>query len=227
MIKIICNVLNLIKFEWMKFFFNILLTVLFYNQAQAGFIPSSVLQNTLPVKALAFTATDLKTNGKVRVKWTTTSEKNLKEYLVYRSVDEQNWYVVANIPAKNSSGINNYEFVDGTGSGGINYYKLEAFDTGGVSEILKYTKVDLEDMDKVVRIYPNPPAGQIKLESAEQIQSIELELTDIFGRNYLVDFVRDNTHEITIITGPLTPGFYFLKCYLNKNRYVRKKTLII
>jgi len=184
-------------------------------------------QTTLPAGVLSFIATDLQNKGKVKVQWVTSFEKNIKEFLVFRSVDQTNWYVVANMSAKNTSHVSNYEFIDGTGSGGINYYKLEALSPAGERTVLKFTKVDLEDMDKVVRIFPDAVAGQIRVESAEQISSIELELTDILDRNYRIDFVRDNTHQITLVTGPLTPGVYYLKCYLNKNRYVRKKALII
>lgn len=177
----------------------------------------------VPPTVLSFSVEGLKMQS--RLKWSVTGENNLKEYQVWRSVDEQNWYLVWQMPAKNRSGQLNYEFIDRTVAGGINFYRLESLTTDNKKSVLSYTKVDAEDFSKAIDITTDVKAGKIKLVSAELIQSIELELVDELDRNYPVAFVRDNTHEITIVTGPIVQGAYYLRCYLNKQRYVWKKAV--
>ena len=177
------------------------------------------------VTLVDFSATII--DDKVKLKWTTSSEKNNKEFFVYRSIDEANWYVVVNVPGKiNSTTLKNYESTDKTVSGGINFYKLGYFDQDENFTLLKIVKIEMEDKSKEIKVTPDNISSTIKLESAEQISSIDLELTDLLQRSYFANFVTDNTNQITIITGPLSSGVYFLKCYLNKNRTAIKKVMI-
>jgi hypothetical protein len=175
------------------------------------------------VTVLAFTATEHKSN--VKLKWTTSFESDVKDYYVYRSIDRENWFVVGVFPAKTGSVIKDYEFIDYTANGGMNYYKLEAESPNGEKQALKYADIEMEDKSRAVTVYWERDMARIKLKSGEQIFSITLELTDEIGREYPVSFVRDNTHEITIIPAPLDYGAYFLKCNLNNSRTVRRKAI--
>lgn len=176
-----------------------------------------------PPTILSFTAEPLK--NQARVKWTAVNESDLKEYRIYRSIDEQNWFLMWQMPAKNRKSITHYEFVDRSVAGGVNFYKLESVTNDDKNSILKYTKVDQEDLTKAVDLTIDIETGKIRLASAEQLFSIELELTDIMERTYPISFLRDSSHEIIIITGPMEHGTYYLKCYINKERYVRKKAI--
>jgi hypothetical protein len=182
---------------------------------------AALIQPTVTV--LTFTAVEHKAN--VKLKWTTSFESDVRDYYVYRSIDRENWFVVGVFAAKKGSMIKDYEFVDFTANGGMNYYKLEAESPKGEKQALKFAEIELEDKTKAVTVYWEREMARIKLISGEQIYSITLELTDEIGRQYPVSFVRDNTHEITIIPGPLDYGAYFLKCDLNKTRTVRKKAI--
>jgi hypothetical protein len=182
---------------------------------------AALIQPTVTV--VTFTAAEYKAG--VKLKWTTSFESDVKEYFVYRSIDRENWYVVGEFPVKTGSLIKDYEFVDFTANGGVNYYKLEAQNAKGEKQDLKFAEIELEDKAKAVTVYWERDMARIRLKSGEQIFSIKLELTDEIGREYPVSFVRDNTHEITIIPAPLDYGAYFLKCDLNNNRTVRKKAI--
>jgi hypothetical protein len=164
---------------------------------------------------------------RVKLKWAASSEKNVQMFYVRRSVDHANWYVVANAQGReNGTVLKKYESLDKTASGGINFYKLSFVDLAGKETDLKIVNIDMEDKSKEIKVIPDNISSTIKVESAEQIMSIELELTDLLQRSYFVSFVTDNTHEITVITGGLSPGTYFLKCHLNKNRYAVKKVMV-
>ncbi len=183
------------------------------------------LKNVGTIQLLEFTAT-IKSE-KVVLTWLISTEKNNKEFIVYRSIDAVNWYVVANVSGRqNGLLIKKYESIDITASGGVNHYKLTCIDLNGKQTTLKIIKIDMEDKSKQIKATIDQLASKIKLESAEQIFNMDLELTDILGRSYYVPYVRDDTHAITVVTGPLDAGVYYLKCYLNKSRTVMKKIMM-
>ena len=165
------------------------------------------------------------TKKEMKISWITDTEKDLKEFNVFRSVDQVNYYVIGNVNAKNKNHATYYEVIDHSMNGGINYYKLESVDKNGKISLLSKSAIELEDESKAVNLKPDIDRGKIELISAEQLFSIELEFTDELERSYPVSYVIDNTHQITIVTGAIQPGIYYLKCFINKQRYARKKVI--
>lgn len=165
--------------------------------------------------------------NKVIVVWETSMEKDIKQYNVYRSVDRNNYFLVGEIPAKNRVYGAKYIHNEHTAGGGIVYYRLDGISNDGKQTVLGYKSIEREDKEKSITVYPNIENGTIKLVSAEQIFTMELEMIDMLGRVYALSFVKDNTHELTVITGPVQQGPYILVCYINGTRYMRKKTLFI
>lgn len=171
---------------------------------------------------------DLKVDGlKVKLLWEVSGEKALKQYNLYRSVDNNNFYLIGEIPPHGGHAREHYNHLDHTVAGGINYYKLTAIGIDNSVLELARRNVDMIDMDKMVYVTPNVENGTIQLKSAEQIIDIEMELVDMLGRTFRVSFVRDNTHEITVITGPIEQGAYYLVCKINGKRFARVKTMFI
>lgn len=163
----------------------------------------------------------------VKLEWITSKENNIKEYLVKRSIDNVNYFVVANMSAKNTQAIKSYTSTDKSVSGGINYYKLFFMDAAGKATELKTSKIDMVDKTKAITLIYDDIYSTIRLESGEQISSMELGLTDLLQRNYTINFIRDSTHALTVITAAaLTPGIYFLKCFINGNRTVIAKLVV-
>ena len=185
--------------------------------------PQLSAQNTPTAQLIAFTASEVKSN--VKIQWSTSLEANVKEFFVYRSIDKQNWFVVGVYPSKKGGLIKNYDFIDITANGGMNYYKLEAVGEDGQRTELRQSEIEMEDKEKAVYVYWETELVRIKLKAGSPFLNIQLELTDVIGRTYPVNFVRDNSHEITIITGELNRGAYFLKCDIDGKRTVRRKAV--
>ena len=213
----------------MKFILHFFILILiFFNKIEAQTISPVITTGTSPgstVELVEFTA--LIKKDKVILTWIVNAEKNNKEFIIYRSVDEANYYVVVNQTGR-MNGIyqKKYEAVDNTASGGINHYKLAYRDVDEKITELKIVKIDMEDKSKAITVTPDKITSQLKINSAEPINTIQLELSDVLGRIYDTPFVVDGTHDITAVTGGLKPGVYYLNCYLNKSRTVMKKILI-
>lgn len=165
--------------------------------------------------------------NKVIVEWESVSETDLLQYNIYRSVDNINYFLVGEIPAKNKKSGAKYNHNEHTAGGGIVHYRIDVIDKEGFQTVLAKASLDREDKEKSIYVYPNVENGTIKLVSAEQIFSMELEMVDMLGRVFPLSYVRENTHELLVITGPVQKGAYIVVCYINGVRYTRKKTMFI
>jgi len=177
------------------------------------------------VELLSFELKDAE--NKVVVIWETSSEIDVKQFNLYRSVDRTNYFLVGEVPAKNRKYGAKYLHNEHTAGGGIVYYRLDAISNDGKQTVLGNSSIEREDKEKSITVYPNIENGTIRLVSAEQIFSMEMEMIDMLGRVYALSYVNDNTHELTVITGPVQQGPYIVVCYINGTRYVRKKTMFI
>jgi hypothetical protein len=164
-------------------------------------------------------------DGKVKLVWETTNTKNIREYSVYRSIDNKNFFLVGIVPAYATTVKNNFNHYDQTAQGGINYYKLEAVSPDGQKTELARRTVDMPDMTQTIEVFPKTIGGTIRLVAGEPILQIEVELMDMLGRTYRVFFVRESMQELTLITGPIEPGAYILVGLMNGKRTIRAKTI--
>jgi hypothetical protein len=164
---------------------------------------------------------------KVEMTWETSKEIDIKQFNIYRSVDLTNYYLVGEIPAKKIKNGAKYKYADPTAGGSISYYKIEAITLTDKKITLSNAKIDRFDKQKAIYVTANIENGTFHLTSAEQIFSMELELTDMLERVYRLSYVRDNTHELTVITGPIEKGPYYVTCFINGNRTTRVKIMFI
>lgn len=127
----------------------------------------------LPVTLVSFDLT--KSESKVYIKWTTSSETNSSYFDIERSSDARNWNVIGQISARvNANTSSVYDFTDMAPANGINYYRLKMVDLDQTFSYSKIRSVSLEDSK--VRIYPNPVTTQLNIDNAgsEQIQRVVL-----------------------------------------------------
>lgn len=84
----------------------------------------------LPVKFIGFTLTSK--NSDVLIQWSTSEEISAGKYDIERSIDGNNWSIIASLTAKgNSSALNNYFYTDKTVSSESVYYRVKEIDVNG------------------------------------------------------------------------------------------------
>ncbi len=179
----------------------------YYSRTATGvtsFSPFGVGSNgALPVKLKSFTAA--KQNDVVQLKWITTEEINLKEYVVERSNDGNSFTKLKQLPARGLSSEQLYTTVDETPGKGVNYYRLNQVDMDGKFAYSKIVKVDMRSAFTIF-IYPNPTRNQIHVQGFQKLRSIEL--IDMSGR-LKKKWEMPLSEELYV--GNILPGVYQLR----------------
>ncbi len=127
--------------------------------------------NTLPVTLVSFTA---KIEGNYpKLEWQTTSENNNKEFVIYRSGDDQSFTPLGTvIGAGDSENKKNYFYYDKNPLADNNYYRLVQVNHNGESTELGIKLVAF-NIEPSVHLYPNPATAIMKL-SGEIFGSYDL-----------------------------------------------------
>jgi protein involved in ribonucleotide reduction len=130
----------------------------------------------VPVKMISFTA--LAVNFESRLKWQTENEINAGSFAIERSQDGVYFKPVGSVAAKNTSGKNDYYFIDHSPLKGINFYRLKQIDRDGQFEYSGIVKLVFAQNQALV--YPNPASGFISIVHAGDLTRIKL--LDLTGR---------------------------------------------
>lgn len=189
---------------------------------------------TLPVDLITFTGA-MQNNGAALLKWKTENEINTADYSIERSLNAVNFSGIGTrlaTGAVNSSGVNDYSFVDADASqqpSAVVYYRLKMNDIDGKSKYSNVVALALKDITGKVTVSPNPVNSIARVTiSALTNGQLQYQLSDISGR--LVQqgslTVRKGVPElINIDMGNMPSGVYNLKVTgagLNKNVRLQK-----
>ncbi len=139
----------------------------------------------LPVTLVDFTGdTEI---DKVKLNWSTASEKDNDFFTIQRSVDGELFIDIAQISGVGTSGkLNNYSIDDYTAPQGNVYYRLLQTDFDGTTTVHKTIMVNYEGVNKpFVSLFPNPStqSQQINVRGGNFRSSHKLliEAMDVFG----------------------------------------------
>ncbi len=175
----------------------------------------NALNTPLPIELIAFNA-QANGPGSVHLLWSTASERNNALFEVERSVDLDDWTVVAEQPgAINSSSVLHYSAVDASAPEGLVYYRLRQTDLDGATEVSDAVAVVVEGVsDLGANVFPNPTAGPITVTLTGAITgSPRLELFDASGRSVprSVEPITERTYRLDL--SDLPPGMHVLRVW--------------
>jgi len=186
--------------------------------------------STLPVVLTSFTAE--KENDYSVLKWTTSSEVNVKTFNVERSVNNgASWEPIGEVVATgNSSVTQNYTFTDDNPENGTNLYRLQVEDNDGKITYSSITQIEIES-ESSMTVYPNPVGED---------EALNIQLVGLTSGPYKISMVsssgqtvKEMTFTITtsgsallvIPTGNLSRGSYVVIVSGNNQQY--SKTVIV
>lgn len=128
--------------------------------------------SALPLTWLDFSAT--RRGNQADLRWRTAAEHNTKDFVVQHSTDGFRWKSIGNVVA---TGINEqeqvYSFLHLNPQTGVNYYRLLQRDADGQAHFSKVVSLDLNEINRQVRVYPNPAINGVltlQLQKAGTIQ---------------------------------------------------------
>jgi FG-GAP-like repeat/FG-GAP repeat len=169
----------------------------------------------LPLRLLSFSG-QLQADGQVLLRWATAEEHNLKQYVVERSVNGNNFVPIDTLLATGTAGSTNiYQTSDPLLVNAKRYYRLRIVE---MDDKLSYSKtVMIAPIKGNLTVYPNPvPRGSycnIQLQHSGPGLPATLQLLDAQGRNILL-FKRQlspGTNTIPLTTDYLASGVYYLR----------------
>jgi hypothetical protein len=180
---------------------NLNQTALVYNGKQICAAP-------LPVRLINFDA--VVENQLVLLKWTTSTEENVKDFKVEHSLNGKNWNNVGIIDAKGGSIKHlNYTFVHTTPSKGGNYYRLKITDQ---DETFAYSRIRMVQIEgNGNSIYPNPGSSVIYYAGDDLQDIVKATIYDNYGRTVLE--TTENLEE-GISVSHLSEGKHVVKLLL-------------
>lgn len=143
-----------------------------------------VVDLSVPINLLSFTA--LSTKGKIQLDWSTASEQNSSYFTIEKSTDLKNFSQLGNniSAAGKSSNLRSYSAEDPNPTRGINYYRLNQFDTDGKKNVIKMVAIDYNTILNNIVMSPQPAtADRVELSFNSNSQgSIRMVLYDVAQR---------------------------------------------
>lgn len=174
---------------------------------------------TLPVELVSFTATA--EQDRVRLDWTTASEKNTSHFEVERSADLRTWQTIARLAAAGDSpNARHYSTVDSEPLPGTSYYRLRTNDSDGTHS---YSAVAVVQQRPPLRCWPNPSNGNFQLEGVPA--GARVEMVDALGRIYHTVVANEQGAMQFSLPG-VPPGVYQLRISAEGYQHVQRISVL-
>jgi hypothetical protein len=148
------------------------ISVQFSSTSLQPVVTGSLSPIILPLNWLSFTGEVVKAG--VLLQWSTTDERNTKDFVIQHSVEGSAWQGIGTLPAAGSQSINNYQYTDGSPGKGPNYYRLLQRDLDGNDTYSTTVLVSTPGVMSLVVLYPNPVTTGLLNISLQQAASVTL-----------------------------------------------------
>ncbi len=166
----------------------------------------------MPVELTSFTARNKGTG--ISLDWSTAQELNNDYFDVERSVNANDWTVVARVNgAGNSQTVKNYNAFDATPASGINYYRLKQVDLDGKSNYSKTVSIRADGPKTAISVLTNPFHNSLSVTfNSATSQMVSARLLDITGKQVAAESwsITSGNVRKDLSAGVLNPGMYIL-----------------
>ena len=176
-------------------------------------VPVIVGYTALPVTFLSFSV--FRKDSNINLYWSTSQEKESKNFSVEKSADGTTWSAIGTINATGNTTLqNNYYFSDHHPYNGMNYYRIVETDVSNAAIYSTIEKIEYTTASFSVHLYGNPVHDEIHLR-VEQNESRYLQfcIYDATGRLRVNSnqLLSKGVSHVQIPTYLLASGVYILK----------------
>jgi hypothetical protein len=189
------------------------------RQASFYFKAFTAMVVPLPVTLSNFKATV--DNNNSEISWSTSSEENLNQFEVTRSIDGKKFTTIGSVNAiGNSNEINAYNFSDvnvsNIGASTI-YYQLRMVDENGDYRFSNIAHVKFNNAISTVSVYPNPTSDYLNISLNETVVvESAISIMDANGKAVALKTPSNsNESSIQLDIRQLEIGIYFINILSN------------
>lgn len=181
----------------------------------------------LPIELILFKGTPI--DNKVKLEWTTLTEKNNESYIVERSLDALSFEEIGSIPGSgNSYTLKDYSIYDKNPLRNIAYYRLKQIDfdkSYSYSDIISVKRNGSHD----IKVFPNPFSNQIIIEMDSDKNNVIDSVFIIDARGVQLKNLTTDTSEtsnnILLNVKDLSTGIYIMQINLSSSEIIRRKII--
>ncbi|UEG48746.1 T9SS type A sorting domain-containing protein [Ferruginibacter lapsinanis] len=147
----------------------------------------------------------------VIIKWQTTAEINVKEFIIQKSADGINWEDLTLISTiGNADNGAQYQFTDKS-SAQTAFYRLAIVDKNGDRKFSAIRKITAGAKEFLFSVYPNPVKNILTVESQQIVSSKAIiKISDLAGRVLLNRAKKATENMISLDLSGLNKGVYFI-----------------
>ena len=179
----------------------------------------------LPVNFTSFNAS--LSDNKVYLNWSVAQESNNREFTIERAGSDQKFTVLSTIASRGNVSVpRTYQAVDNNPLSDISYYRLSQTDKNGKKTYYETRRViNTSSITSELLVSPNPFVHQVSVYvTLKKAQRLSFTVADITGKRvqYSQNLYPAGGSEISIKSGSLPSGIYFLKVEGEGISYVRK-----
>jgi hypothetical protein len=186
-----------------------------------------IVSDVLAVKFTSFTAIPVD-NQYVNLNWTSATEMNLKNYVIQRSSDGNNWNDLQSVqPLNNPDSEQNYSTKDLSPLSGTSYYRIKMVDVGGNLSYSDIQRVELNiQLFAITKINPNPFHSSMSVQVyLPDAGNCNIRLLDAGGKMVKSNFISGNKgfNQINLSDlDMLAPGMYIIEVSSNEKKVEQK-----
>jgi|GEM_PF-995565 len=182
----------------------------------------------LPIKLNYFSAKKI-SDQQVQIDWSTSTESNVKEFIVERSADAVDFSEIVRVVAKGYSSVETkYRVLDYAPLQGKNFYR---FTTLGVDGDKSYTNIVLVKMNSATAtasldIYPNPARNETTVSFTNlPLNNNSIVVTDMTGA-VVISMATLNGSSVKLNTSGLEAGMYIVKVISTDGTTMQRKMIV-
>ncbi len=165
----------------------------------------------LPVELISFKAAWLQKGKTAQLNFTTDKENGICCFTIEKSNDSFNFYPIGTLPAKNTSGIQAYSFIDNAATNKKQFYRLKIKGDNGKVE---YSNIQQLQNNGTIEIlaFPNPTTTVLQLQLNGAYDKMNVQIVNTTGQ-IVKQFTNLSTtnQTITIPVHNLPSGQYWLR----------------
>jgi len=164
----------------------------------------------LPIELISFNAAWLQKGKTAKLEFKTDKESGICCFDIEKSNDGFSFYKIGTLPAKNSTGIQSYSFIDGNATSKKQFYRLKIKGIAGQVDYSNIQQLQHNGATEIL-VFPNPTTNVLQLQLSKVYDKMNVQVVNAAGQVVKQFTLPASNQTITIPVNNLPAGQYWLR----------------